>query len=88
MPLRNPADFQSIINLDRLCRTIHMLNYLIYSHNGGMLFLDVDPRHILGIQQDHGAYFEEIIIKCGLATRNVVISMTINSFYALHHDQL
>lgn len=87
--ITQPADFQSIISLDRLCRTVHMLNYLTYLHKGGgILFLDVDPRHILGIKQDHGAYFEEIIIKCGLETKNVVISMTINSFYALNHTQL
>ena len=86
--ITQPADFQSIISLDRLCRTVHMLNYLAYSHKGGVLFLDVDPRHILGIKQDHGAYFEEIIIKCGLAVQNIVISMTVNSFYALHHTQL
>ncbi len=83
-----PADFQSIINLDRLCRTVHMLNYLAYAHNGGVLILDVDPRHILGVEQNHGAYFEEIIIKCGLATKNIVVSVAINSFYALHHSQL
>lgn len=86
--ITQPADFQSIISLDRLCRTVHMLNYLTYSHKGGVLFLDVDPRHILGIKQDHGAYFEEIIIKCGLAIQNIVISMAVNSFYALHHTQL
>lgn len=86
--ITQPADFQSIISLDRLCRTVHMLNYLTYSHKGGVLFLDVDPRHILGIKKDHGAYFEEIIIKCGLATQNIVISMAVNSFYALHHAQL
>lgn len=86
--ITQPADFQSIISLDRLCRTVHMLNYLTYSHKGGVLFLDVDPRHILSIKQDHGAYFEEIIIKCGLAVQNIVISVTVNSFYALHHTQL
>ena len=86
--MTQPADFQSIISLDRLCRTVHMLNYLTYSHKGGLLFLDVDPRHILSIKQDHGAYFEEIIIKCGLTVQNIVISMTVNSFYALHHTQL
>lgn len=86
--LKQPVDFQSIINLDRLCRTVHMLNYLPYSHFGGVLFLDVDPRHILGVKQNHGVYFEEIISKCGLATKNVVISMALNNFYALHHTQL
>ena len=86
--ITQPADFQSIINLDRLCRTVHMLNYLTYAHNGGVLVLDVDPRDILGVEQNHGAYFEEIIIKCGLAPRNIVISATINNFYAQYHAQL
>lgn len=86
--IKQPLDFQSIINLDRLCRTVHMLNYLPYVHFGSVLFLDVDPRHILSVKQDHGAYFEEIIVKCGLATKNIVISMAVNNFYALHHDQL
>lgn len=86
--ITQPADFQSIINLDRLCRTVHMLNYLTYVHNGGILILDVDPRHILGVEQNHGAYFEEIILKCGLAPKNIVISATVNNFYTLYHAQL
>jgi EAL domain-containing protein (putative c-di-GMP-specific phosphodiesterase class I) len=85
---KNAADFQSIINLDRLSRTVHMLNYLPFSHLGGVLFLDVDPRHVLGVSSNHGAYFEEVIAKCGLATKNVVISIAVNNFYALHHDEL
>ncbi len=83
-----PADFQSIINLDRLSRTVHMLNYLPFSHLGGVLFLDVDPRHVVGVTSNHGAYFEEVIEKCGLATKNVVISIAVNNFYALHHDEI
>lgn len=83
-----PDDFQSIINLDRLCRTVHMLNYLPFSHWDGVLFLDVDPRHVLGVSENHGAYFEEVIEKCGLATQNVGISLSINPYYAQHHSQL
>lgn len=83
-----PTNFQSIISLDRLCRTVHMLNYLNHSHNGGVIFLDVDLRHILGVQQEHGAYFEKIIFKCGLATKNIVTSTMINSSYALNHKEL
>ncbi len=86
--LNSSVDFQSIINLDRLSRTVHMLNYLPFSHLGNVLFLDVEPRHILGVADNHGAYFEEIIEKCGLATQNVVISVTLNHYYALHHGQL
>lgn len=83
-----PTNFQSIISLDRLCRTVHMLNFLNHAHNDGVVFLDVDPRHILGVQQEHGAYFEKIIFKCGLATKNVVISTTINSSLALNPKEL
>ncbi len=83
-----PADFDSIINLDRLCRTVHMLNYLPIVHFDGILFLDVDQRHILGIKRDHGAYFEDVIAKCGLANHNVVISMNVNRVYLPHHEQL
>lgn len=86
--IKQPSDFQSIINLDRLCRTVHMLNYLPITHLSGVLFLEVDPRHILSVKLNHGAYFEEVIVACGLATKNVVISMTVNSVYALHHAQL
>lgn len=83
-----PANFQSIISLDRLCRTVHLLNFLNHPHDDGVVFLDVDPRHILSVQHDHGIYFEKIIFKCGLTTQNVVISTAINSTYALDHKEL
>ena len=82
------TDFESIINFDRLCRTVHMLNYLTLAHLQGTLFLEVDPRHILGIKQDHGAYFGEVIVQCGLETKNVVIVLTVNSQYARYYQEL
>ena len=82
------SDFESIINFDRLSRTVHMLNYLTLAHLQGLLFLEVDPRHILGIKQDHGAYFEEVIVQCGLETKNVVIVLAVNSQYARYYQEL
>ena len=79
---------ESIINFDRLSRTVHMLNYLTIVHLEGVLFLDVDPRHILGVKQDHGAYFEEVIRQCGLETNNVAIVLTLNSQYAPYYEAL
>lgn len=70
-----------IVNLDRLCRTIHMLNYLPLIHESGHLFLHVHPRHILGVKRDHGAYFEEVIFRCGLSPRRVVMSVAIAPIY-------
>ena len=81
-------NFESIIDFDRLSRTTHMLNYLPLAHLQGALFLEVDPRHILGIKKDHGAYFEEVINHCGLETKNIVITMAISSPYAKHYPAL
>jgi hypothetical protein len=81
-------DFESIINFDRLSRTVHMLNYLTLTHLQGVLFLEVDPRHILGIKQDHGAYFEEVIAQCGLETKNIVIVLPVNTQYARYYREL
>jgi hypothetical protein len=80
--------FDSIINFDRLSRTVHMLNYLVFAHLEGVLFLEVDPRHILGIKQDHGAYFEDVIKQCGLETKNIAIVLAINSQYGPYHREL
>jgi EAL domain-containing protein (putative c-di-GMP-specific phosphodiesterase class I) len=81
-------EFDSIVNFDRLSRTVHMLNFLPLTHQQDNLFLTVDPRHILSIKHDHGAYFGEVIEQCGLTTQNVVIVLAANSQYARYHQEL
>lgn len=80
--------FESVINFDRLARTVHMLNYLPLAQSNRVLFLEVDPRHILGIKKDHGAYFESVIEQCGLTTQNTVIVLAITSSYVKYNDAL
>ncbi len=80
--------FESIVNFDRLARTVHMLNFLPTSHLQHTLFMEVDPRHILGIKADHGAYFEEIIAKCGLENRNIVIVTSLNVYGTKYYQGL
>lgn len=70
-----------VVNLDRLCRTIHMLNFLPIAHDHGHLFVHVHPRHVLGVDREHGAYFEDVIFRCGLTPRQVVISVAIAPLY-------
>jgi EAL domain-containing protein (putative c-di-GMP-specific phosphodiesterase class I) len=79
------AEGGRVVGLDRLCRTIHMLNYLPGAHEGGYLFLVVHPRHVLGVKCNHGAYFEDVIFRCGLAPERVVITLAMTAAY---HDQL
>ncbi|MEC4749620.1 hypothetical protein [Methylomicrobium sp. Wu6] len=89
-PLAPSLDTLSILSFDRLSRTVHMLNYLLLptQTETDTLFLDVDPRHILGVKENHGVYFEEIIVRCGLETRNVVITVPVNPAYARFQQQL
>ncbi len=85
---RHTTGLESIINFDRLSRTVHMLNFLTLTPLDGTLFLEVDPRHILGIQHDHGVYFGEVIAQCGLKKKNVVIGLSVHSQYARYFQQL
>jgi EAL domain-containing protein (putative c-di-GMP-specific phosphodiesterase class I) len=70
-------DTFSVINLDRLCRTLHVLNFLLYPQTGTDLFLHVNPRHVTGLKVNHGAYFEEILGYCGLTTQQLVITLAL-----------
>jgi len=83
LPLHAQATDEAlnIVNLDRLNRTVHMLNYLPFAHEDGHLFLHVHPSHVLAVKRDHGAYFEEIIQRCGLSTRRVVITLQVSPVY-------
>ena len=85
---QQPTGLESIINFDRLSRTVHMLNYLTLVPENGTLFLEVDPLHILGIKKDHGVYFEEIIAQCGFQTKNVAIVLAVFSQYARYFQPL
>lgn len=71
------SDWPQIISLDRLTRTVHMLNYLLLEPNETALFLEVHYQHVLGVKRDHGAFFEDIIRRCGLPLQRIVISLTL-----------
>ncbi len=85
---KQPTSLESIINFDRLSRTVHMLNFLTLLPSHSSLFLEVDPRHILGIKHDHGVYFGEVIAQCGLNTQYVVIVLSVHSQYARYYREL
>ena len=87
-PGQQKIDFSSIINFDRLCRTVHLLNWLGVSYRNSFLCLEVDPRHIIGVKHHHGTYFEETVLHCGLETKNVVISLSASGIHEVHHHEL
>jgi EAL domain-containing protein (putative c-di-GMP-specific phosphodiesterase class I) len=73
---------RAVVDLDRLSRTVHLLNFLVFSHEVRSVFLHVHPLHILAVEKDHGAYFEEVILRCGLLPKRIVITLPVSRAYA------
>lgn len=69
-----PDTDAEFIQLDRLLRTLHVLNYLTRPQRG-TLFLRVHPRHILGVPARHGFAFEEILRPCGLVPEQITLEI-------------
>ena len=65
----------ALVRLDRLCRTVHALNYFPADDTGARLFLNIERRLLTGVSADHGAYFEAILALIGVAPERVVIVM-------------
>lgn len=71
-----PTDGEEIVFLDRLARTVHALNYLLQARSqGGDLYLNIHPRHLLAVSGDHGLVFEAILKRLGLSPERVVLEI-------------
>lgn len=72
-----PRDDREFIVLDRLVRTLHTLNYLIYRERQSLLLLKVHPRHVASVAADHGLAFEEILRACGLIPGQITLEFDV-----------
>lgn len=63
-----------LIALDRLCRTLHAINFFAQSASG-FLFLNVHERLLKNIKYDHGRTFAAILIAMGLNPGQIVIEI-------------
>lgn len=64
-----------LVNLDRLCRTVHAINYFSTASGQGNLFVSVQPRLLESVKDDHGRAFAEVLDLIGVATSRVVIEI-------------
>lgn len=64
---------RDLVDLDRLCRTLHMLNYFGQSAAGASLFLNIDLRLLTAVQRGSGRAFEERLRRVGLKPCSIVI---------------
>jgi EAL domain-containing protein (putative c-di-GMP-specific phosphodiesterase class I) len=69
------ADSQGrLVKLDRVARTLHMLNHLLLPESKGLLFLNVHPKLLVSVNA-HGKVFERILHTHSVPTREVVIEI-------------
>lgn len=69
------ADRQGrLVKLDRVARTLHMLNHLQLPGTRGLLFLNVHPK-LLATVNAHGKVFERILHNHSVPTHQVVIEI-------------
>lgn len=67
------ANDESLVALDRLCRTIHAGNFLRDGATPGKLFLNVHGRLLAAVNDDHGHTFRAVIDRLGIEPSRIVI---------------
>ncbi|THF67220.1 EAL domain-containing protein [Pseudothauera nasutitermitis] len=69
------ADAGEMVYLDRLCRMIHVLNFVRQRAPDDDLYLNVHGGHLLGVAGGHGSTFEMLLRHCALSPRRVVLEI-------------
>lgn len=67
-----------LVKLDRVCRVLHMLNYLTLPEEKGLLFLNVHPKLLISVNA-HGRVFERVLHAHSVPTFRVVIEVLENA---------
>jgi len=72
-----PQTRSEIVYFDRLCRMVHVVNFITQSNRASSrLFLNVDGRHLTSIRSgEHGGAFETLLHHAGLSPRRVVLEV-------------
>ncbi|MDV6343315.1 EAL domain-containing protein [Nitrosomonas sp. Is37] len=67
---------EQLVNLDRLCRAVHALNYFNKATSSDKkLFVGVHPRLLESVKVDHGRAFEDFLNLIGIRTSRVTIEI-------------
>lgn len=69
---------QSLVKFDRLCRTLHTLNYLNLAPSESYLFLNVHSDLLVAVNA-HGKVFERVLHQHDVSTNKVVIEINESS---------
>lgn len=64
-----------LVTLDRLCRTVHALNYFSREEFAQPLVLNVDARLLQAVPERHGEFFGKVLALLGVAPSRIVIEI-------------
>lgn len=76
LALAVPRDVGDVVYFDRLCRTVHAVNFVCRAGPEDLLFLNVGGGHLLSVTGGtHGHVFEALLRHCGLSPHRVVLEI-------------
>lgn len=67
------ANDEALVALDRLCRIVHVLNFLRVPDAPGKLFLNVQGRLLAAVREDHGHTFRRALDRLEFDPARIVI---------------
>ncbi len=73
MLLRLQPSDAAAVAMDRLYRVLHMLNHLGCAREDRDLWVHTSLRHVLAVEGRHGAFFEDVLQRCGLGASRIVL---------------
>lgn len=68
------TNFEQTVQLDRLCRAIHLHNYQRHISGEAWLFLNINPQVVIG-GRNYGSFFQELLDSTGIAPERIVIEI-------------
>lgn len=71
---RRAEALERLVKFDRLCRTLHTLNFLNMDAGNALLFLNVHPDLLVAVH-GHGRVFEQVLHQHEVSTSQVVIEI-------------
>lgn len=60
--------------LDRLCRAVHLRNFLPLAEDSGWIFMNINPRVVVE-GRAHGAFFADLLLRHGFPPHRVVVEI-------------
>lgn len=72
------SGFEQTVQLDRLCRIIHIRNFQQHINDNAWLFLNINPKVVVG-GRHFGSFFGELLESTGIPPQRIVVEILENA---------